>query len=110
MKKIHVGVALLFFVLFFSTNAISQQGKTQVSTNNHPLLSMLTLERMEQINAEIKAAEERPERVQKQAEQVDASAQRMLGYMYEYGKGVPQDYKKAVKWFRKAAEQGDMSA
>jgi len=27
--------------------------------------------------------------------------------MYRDGKGVPQDYEKAVMWFRKAAEQGD---
>ena len=27
--------------------------------------------------------------------------------MYDNGKGVPQDYKEAVKWYRLAAEQGD---
>ena len=26
--------------------------------------------------------------------------------MYHYGRGVPQDDLEAVKWFRKAAEQG----
>jgi TPR repeat protein len=26
--------------------------------------------------------------------------------MYDDGRGVPQDYKEAVKWYRKAAEQG----
>ncbi len=30
----------------------------------------------------------------------------MLGIMYEKGWGVTQDSAKAVKWFRKAAEQG----
>jgi uncharacterized protein len=30
--------------------------------------------------------------------------------MYYNGEGVPQDYKAAVKWYRKAAEQGDASA
>ncbi|MDE5880873.1 MAG: caspase family protein, partial [Muribaculaceae bacterium] len=29
-----------------------------------------------------------------------------LGYMYDKGFGVPQDYSEAVKWYRKAAEQG----
>jgi len=29
-----------------------------------------------------------------------------LGYMYLYGLGVPQDYNKALYWFKKAAEQG----
>ena len=26
--------------------------------------------------------------------------------MYYYGQGVPKNYAEAVKWFRKAAEQG----
>ena len=30
--------------------------------------------------------------------------------MYGYGKGVPQDSKEAVKWYRLSAEQGDASA
>ena len=30
--------------------------------------------------------------------------------MYENGRGVPQDYVEAVKWYRRAAEQGDASA
>ena len=40
----------------------------------------------------------------------DAIAQYNLGLMYEQGKGVPQDYKEAVKWYRKSAEQGDADA
>ena len=30
--------------------------------------------------------------------------------MYEQGHGVPQDYAEAVKWYRKAADQGDAFA
>jgi hypothetical protein len=30
--------------------------------------------------------------------------------MYRSGRGVPQDYKEAVKWYRLAADQGDASA
>jgi hypothetical protein len=44
--------------------------------------------------------------VKKAAEQGDAGAQYNLGLMFAKGKGVPQDYKEAVKWFTKAAEQG----
>jgi TPR repeat protein len=33
-------------------------------------------------------------------------AQINLGVMYKNGKGVPQNHQKAVKWYRKAAEQG----
>ena len=29
-----------------------------------------------------------------------------MGWCYEKGQGVPQDYAEAVKWYRKAAEQG----
>lgn len=30
-----------------------------------------------------------------------------LGQMYFYGEGVTSDYAESVKWYRKAAEQGD---
>ena len=33
-------------------------------------------------------------------------AQYNLGYMYRHGYGVEKDYKEAVKWYRKAANQG----
>lgn len=29
------------------------------------------------------------------------------GVMYAEGRGVPQDYKAALEWYRKAAEHGD---
>ena len=45
-----------------------------------------------------------------QAEQGHASAQYNLGFMYNHGKGVPQDYAEAMKWYRLAAEQGDADA
>jgi len=41
------------------------------------------------------------------AEQGDANAQGVLGFMYAKGQGVLQDYAEAVRWFRLAAEQGD---
>ena len=44
------------------------------------------------------------------AEQGRVSAQIYLGYLYDGGLGVPQDYKEAVKWYLLAAEQGDASA
>jgi TPR repeat protein len=42
----------------------------------------------------------------KDAEQGIAPAQYQLGAVCHQGKGVPQDYTEAVKWFRKSAEQG----
>ncbi len=41
------------------------------------------------------------------AKQGDADAQYNLVIMYSSGEGVPQDYAEAVRWYRKAAEQGD---
>ncbi len=40
----------------------------------------------------------------------DVRAQRNLGYLYEKGKGVPQDHVEAVSWYRKAAENSDAKA
>ena len=40
------------------------------------------------------------------AKQGGAYAQLSLGFMYNRGRGVPQDYVEAVKWFRLAADQG----
>jgi TPR repeat protein len=40
------------------------------------------------------------------AEQGNGAAQLILGTMYYVGKGVPQSYTEAVKWYRMAAEQG----
>jgi TPR repeat protein len=41
------------------------------------------------------------------ADQGNVHAQRSLGEFYSYGKGVPQAFEQAAKWFRKAAEQDD---
>jgi TPR repeat protein len=36
----------------------------------------------------------------------DAVSQKLVGFAYVEGKGIPQDYVQAAYWFRKAAEQG----
>lgn len=41
-----------------------------------------------------------------EAEQNNAKAQFNLGVMYDEGRYVSQDYKKAYEWYAKAAEQG----
>ncbi|MBQ3033387.1 MAG: SEL1-like repeat protein, partial [Deferribacterales bacterium] len=38
------------------------------------------------------------------AEQGYSIAMYNLGYMYQCGRGVPKDYKEAVKWFKKSGE------
>ena len=44
------------------------------------------------------------------AEAGGAEAQAWLGFMYDEGRGVSQNYAEAVKWYRLAAEAGDASA
>ena len=46
-------------------------------------------------------------RLEALAKRGNARAQAKLGYAYEYGYGVPQDYAVAVLWYRRAAEGGD---
>src|SRR3954468_6673018 len=44
------------------------------------------------------------------AEQGDPAAQTYLGFMFETGRGLPQNYTEAAIWYRRAAEQGDSLA
>jgi TPR repeat protein len=44
------------------------------------------------------------------AERGNASAQAMLGFMYETGQGVPQAYDAAAYWYQLSAEQGNTTA
>jgi len=46
----------------------------------------------------------------KSAEQGHRSAQCQMAHCYEDGMGVKEDYKEALIWFHKAAEQGDIHA
>jgi TPR repeat protein len=43
------------------------------------------------------------------AERGDPEAQALLGFMYEFGRGVPQNQVIAVHWYSCAAEQGSAS-
>lgn len=44
------------------------------------------------------------------AERGNARAQAYLGFMYQYGRGVPQNYTLAYYWYRRGAEQGNAAA
>ena len=44
------------------------------------------------------------------AKEEDAEAQYLLGMHYIQGLGVPQNFKEAAKWFRKAAKLGNADA
>jgi hypothetical protein len=40
----------------------------------------------------------------------DPEAETFLGFLYQHGRGVPQDYAEAGRWFHDAAEKGEPSA
>ena len=46
----------------------------------------------------------------RRAELGEPTAQSYLGFMFEIGRGVPQNYTEAAIWYRRAAEQGDSLA
>jgi TPR repeat protein len=50
------------------------------------------------------------ELIKEKATNGEANAERQLGYAYESGQEVPQDYAQSVLWYRKAANQGDAYA
>ena len=50
------------------------------------------------------------EATKEKADQGFADAQSGLGYMYQEGQGVEQDFKEALKWYQKAADQGYAAA
>jgi uncharacterized protein len=49
-------------------------------------------------------------RLIRRAELGEPGAQSYLGFMFETGRGVPQNYTEAAMWYRRAAEQGDSLA
>ena len=44
------------------------------------------------------------------AKREDRTAQFNLGYLYQWGKGLPRDYDLALKWYRLAAAKGSFQA
>ena len=50
------------------------------------------------------------QRLAVKAERGDMRAQRNLAEGYVWARGVPQDYAEAIKWYRRAADQGDAEA
>ena len=69
-----------------------------------PVVSVLLLV------ASLGAASEDLSDLKAQAEKGDAQAQYNLGVIYYFGQGVAQNYAEALKWIRKAADQGQVDA
>ncbi|MCK5702266.1 MAG: SEL1-like repeat protein, partial [Cyclobacteriaceae bacterium] len=80
MKMIKRVLAVILVMGFIST-CLTQQVRAESNDGNNSLFISL-------------------------AEQGDASAQWILGFMYLTGESMPQDYEQAAYWFAKAAEQG----
>ena len=59
-------------------------------------------------NHHVSKPERNPNDLEKQAREGDPIAQNRLGWNYQKGIGVPQDYQKAIYWYRKAADQGHL--
>jgi len=49
-------------------------------------------------------------RIMRLAKQGDLKSATELGRMYQTGRGVPQDYTEAAKWYYRAADRGDARA
>ena len=62
------------------------------------------------VAAALAAENDVPDKLRRDAEQGDASAQYNLGLTYDNGIGVPQDHAEAAEWTRRAAEQGHAMA
>lgn len=95
-------IALCFGLLMaFSVSAEDPVIVEYVDINNAP---PLTAEQIAQINKEV--AEATPK-----AEAGDAAAQFIVGTAYLWGQGgKEQSYSEAMKWLRKAADQGEKCA
>ena len=90
-------VSLLFSTALLPLTLTSCQ-KMQSEAKNEASEGQMVIEEIE--------TETKAEDVQGLAEQGDAEAQFDLGWMYDIGEGVHQDYAKAAQWYMKSANQG----
>ncbi len=91
----------------------NKQGKTLRTPFSHILVTAVILVAISFFSAvlEVAAEDEFIKNLRFKAEQGNIEAQISFGLYYRTGLfGVPQDYKEALKWYRKAAEQGDAKA
>ncbi|UKI32728.1 MAG: sel1 repeat family protein [Lentisphaeria bacterium] len=61
---------------------------------------------MATVSASSRITQKRSSGIAKLLNRGDAKGQHNLGYCYANGLGVKQNHAEAVKWYRKAAEQG----
>ena len=58
------------------------------------------------VGAPVQAQTPQIDALRVRAEAGDADAQTVLGAMYDFGEGVPQNYAEAARWFRLAVKGG----
>ena len=66
--------------------------------------------RFEELSKEYLEKKKDEARKKEEQENSDAEAQHKLGLAYYNGDGVEKNYAEAVRWWRKAAEQGSLKA
>ena len=86
----------------------AEQGHANAQTNLSDLETLIRLAEAGDAEQGMKSALEK--KFISLAEAGNVKAQNNLGTMYQQGLGVQQDYAEAVKWYRKAVEQGFESA
>jgi len=94
MKKTSVLCALLFVAVCAKAQGVPTNGSSGEKSTANSEARIQTLE----------------QQVSMLAEQGVRPAQSYLGFMFETGRGVPQNYTEAAMWYRRAAEQGDSLA
>ena len=82
--------------------------KEKYPTNNksHLIEATKQIKRLEKEEEEDDSSKTCVQKYKKKAEKGDADAQNKLGTCYFNGDGTPKDYYEAVKWYKKAADQG----
>jgi TPR repeat protein len=90
----------LMLVLFIGTPAGLNYFSTSNSSSRQVVQTTVEQPSREKAEAQIEPAEA-------QTEPMDAEAQFSLGFKYKKGEGVPQDDRKAMEWWQKAADQGN---
>jgi TPR repeat protein len=92
----------------FEPNSVADQLVSNTAQTNELLSKML--ETMDKKSDLSQADATAVSGYRKAAEQGDADAQNSLGFAYDNGRGVTQDYAAAFSWYRKAADQGNADA
>ncbi len=101
-----ISFRLVLAAIFLALSTVAQAGEHE-SNRTHEHKDVITPAHCEDTMADAEAA---LIKFWPLAAKGDAQSQFELGFMYERGRGVPQDYKESASWFRKSAEQGNASA